>query len=123
MPKLSRGTYIPATTEETPTMLSDLPTDLHLLILEHDEEKKRLKEENERLKAQVKMTQLILLGPERVGWVRGPKVYEVLPSEMYRYYQTFGIVQLKDHVRSLGLPGYGNSKRVIIKSLIEYYLD
>ena len=31
-------------------MLSDLPTELHLLILEHDEEKKRLKEENERLK-------------------------------------------------------------------------
>ena len=29
-------------------MLSDLPTDLHLLILEHDEEKKRLKEENQR---------------------------------------------------------------------------
>ena len=28
-------------------MLSDLPTDLHLLILEHDEEKKRLKEENQ----------------------------------------------------------------------------
>ena len=31
-------------------MLSDLPTDLHLLILEHDEEKKRLQEENEKLK-------------------------------------------------------------------------
>ena len=28
-------------------MLSDLPTDLHLLILEHDEEKKRLEEENQ----------------------------------------------------------------------------
>lgn len=30
-------------------MLADLPMDLHLLILEHDEEKKRLKEENQRL--------------------------------------------------------------------------
>jgi hypothetical protein len=30
-------------------MLSDLPTELHLLILEHDEEKKRLKEENQKL--------------------------------------------------------------------------
>tara|TARA_B100000035_G_C20973988_1_gene542335 strand:- start:992 stop:1195 length:204 start_codon:yes stop_codon:yes gene_type:complete len=30
-------------------MLSDLPTDLHLLILEHDEEKKHLKEENQML--------------------------------------------------------------------------
>ena len=30
-------------------MLSDLPTDLHLLILEHDEEKKHMKEENQRL--------------------------------------------------------------------------
>jgi len=104
-------------------MLSDLPTDLHLLILEHDEEKKRLKEENERLKAQVKMTQLILLGPDRIGWGRRPEVCEVLPSEMYRYYGTFGIVQLKDHVRSLGLSGYGNSKRVLIKRLIAYYLD
>ncbi|MBA45226.1 MAG: hypothetical protein CMB31_04865 [Euryarchaeota archaeon] len=105
-------------------MLSDLPKDLHLLILEHDEEKKRLKEENERLKAQVKMTQLILLGPERVGWASSfPREVEVLPSEMYRYYKTFGIVQLKDKVRSLGLSGYGNSKRVLIKRLIEYYLD
>ena len=30
-------------------MLSDLPTDLHHLILEHDEEKKRLRSENQRL--------------------------------------------------------------------------
>ena len=42
-------------------MLSDLPTELHLLILEHDEEKKCLKEENERLKTRLKMTQRALL--------------------------------------------------------------
>ena len=30
-------------------MLTDLPTDLHLLILDHDTEKKRLRSENQRL--------------------------------------------------------------------------
>lgn len=41
-------------------MLSDLPTDLHLLILEHDEEKKRLKEENELLKTKYELVKSIL---------------------------------------------------------------
>lgn len=30
-------------------MLTDLPTDLHLLILDHDTEKKRLRSENQQL--------------------------------------------------------------------------
>lgn len=104
-------------------MLSDLPTDLHLLILEHDEEKKRLKKENERLKAQLKMTQLILLGPDHPEQVLELFQVDILPSEMYRYYRTFGIVELKNFLRSLGISGYGNSKRVLIKRLISYYLD
>lgn len=111
-------------------MLQDLPTDLHLLILEHDEEKKCLKEENERLKAQLKMTQLILLGPQRVfGPLGGTGHYEpipeleILPSEMYRYYRTFGVIELQQLLRSLGLPIRGTTKQRLIKSLIEYYLD
>ena len=40
--------------------LSDLPTDLHRLILSHDEEKIQLKKENEKLKTQVKMLQCLL---------------------------------------------------------------
>ena len=40
--------------------LSDLPTDLHRLILSHDEEKIELKKENEKLKTQVKMLQCLL---------------------------------------------------------------
>ena len=112
-------------------MLSALPTDLHLLILEHDEEKKRLKEENERLKVQVKMIQLIIIGPQRVfgpvGGTGGPQYdagdLDILPSEMYRYYQTFGVVELKQLLLSLGLPFQGTTKRVLIKRLIAYYLD
>ena len=111
-------------------MLQDLPTDLHLLILEHDEEKKRLKEENQRLKAQVKMTQLILLGPQRVfgplggtGHYQSMPELEILPSEMYRYYRTFGVIELQQLLLSLGLPIRGTTKQRLIKSLIEYYLD
>ena len=40
--------------------LSDLPTDLHQLILSHDEEKIKLKKENEKLKTRVKMLQCLL---------------------------------------------------------------
>jgi hypothetical protein len=40
--------------------LSDLPTDLHYLILSHDEEKIELKKENEKLKTRVKMLQCLL---------------------------------------------------------------
>ena len=40
--------------------LSDLPTDLHHLILSHDEEKIQLKKENEKLKTRVKMLQCLL---------------------------------------------------------------
>ena len=40
--------------------LSDLPTDLHHLILSHDEEKIQLKKDNEKLKTQVKMLQCLL---------------------------------------------------------------
>ena len=40
--------------------LSDLPTDLHYLILSHDEEKIELKIENEKLKTRVKMLQCLL---------------------------------------------------------------
>ena len=36
--------------------LSDLPTDLHRLILSHDEEKIELKKENEKLKTRVSQT-------------------------------------------------------------------
>ena len=40
--------------------LSDLPSDLHQLILSHDEEKIQLKKENEKLKTRVKMLQCLL---------------------------------------------------------------
>ena len=40
--------------------LSDLPIDLHHLILSHDEEKIQLKKENEKLKTRVKMLQCLL---------------------------------------------------------------
>jgi hypothetical protein len=40
--------------------LSDLPMDLHHLILSHDEEKIELKKENEKLKTRVKMLQCLL---------------------------------------------------------------
>ena len=40
--------------------LSDLPMDLHRLILSHDEEKLELKKENEKLKTRVKMLQSLL---------------------------------------------------------------
>ena len=40
--------------------LLDLPTDLHRLILSHDEEKIQLKKDNEKLKTQVKMLQCLL---------------------------------------------------------------
>lgn len=110
-------------------MLSDLPTDLHLLILEHDEDKKRLKEENERLKVQLKMTQLILFGPKRESHVWGGSGFapipelEILPSEMYRYYRTFGVIELQQLLLSLGLPFRGTTKQKLIKRLIAYYLD
>ena len=42
------------------TTLSDLPTDLHYLILSHDEEKIELKKENDKLKTRVKMLQCLL---------------------------------------------------------------
>ena len=40
--------------------LSDLPMDLHCLILSHDEEKIQLKKDNEKLKTRVKMLQCLL---------------------------------------------------------------
>jgi len=42
------------------TTLADLPTDLHCLILSHDEEKIQLKRENEQLTTRVKMLQCLL---------------------------------------------------------------
>ena len=42
------------------TTLADLPTDLHRLILAHDEEKMCLKKDNEKLRTQVKMLQCLL---------------------------------------------------------------
>ena len=42
------------------TTLADLPTDLHHLILSHDEEKIQLKRENEQLTTRVKMLQCLL---------------------------------------------------------------
>ena len=40
--------------------LSDLPSDLHQLILSHDEEKIQLKKENEKLKTRVRLLQCLL---------------------------------------------------------------
>ena len=45
---------------DTSKTLSDLPMDLHRLILSHDEEKIQLKKENEKLKTEVKMLQCLL---------------------------------------------------------------
>jgi len=45
---------------DTSVTLADLPTDLHRLILSHDEEKIQIKEDNEKLRTQVQELQSLL---------------------------------------------------------------
>ena len=45
---------------DTSVTLADLPTDIHYLILSHDEEKIQIKEDNEKLRTQVQELQSLL---------------------------------------------------------------
>ena len=81
--------------------LSDLPTDLHQLILSHDEEKIELKKENEKLKTRVKMLQC-LLDEARQDSDSDEEALENL-----------GCGELKARLRDLGEPVGGTKPQLI----------
>ena len=101
--------------------LSDLPTDLHRLILSHDEEKKYLKKENEKLKTQVKMLQCLL--DEARQDSDSDSDSESDPSsddednmdgkDIYKRYlnMSFTVPQLRHQLKNAGIKGYSRANK------------
>ena len=82
--------------------LSDLPMDLHRLILSHDEEKIELKKENEKLKTRVKMLQCLL-----------DEARKDLDSDDEEALEDLKCGELKARLRDLGEPVGGTKPQLI----------
>ena len=99
--------------------LSDLPTDLHRLILSHDEEKIQLKKDNEKLKTQVKMLQCLL--DEARQDIHSDSESDISSDEeetedgidTYKRYleRSFTVPQLRHHLKNAGIKGYSRANK------------
>ena len=103
------------------TTLSDLPTDLHHLILSHDEEKIQLKKDNEQLTTRVKMLQCLL--DEARQDSDSDSDSESDPSsddednmdgkDIYKRYlnMSFTVPQLRHQLKNAGIKGYSRANK------------
>lgn len=98
--------------------LSDLPTDLHRLILSHDEEKECLKKNNEKLKTQVKMLQCLL--DEAREDSDSDSESDISTDEetengieIYKRYlnMSFTVPQLRHQLKNAGIKGYSRANK------------
>ena len=110
--------------------LSDLPTDLHRLILSHDEEKIELKKENEKLKTKVRWLQNLV-----DEWV-APALQEMQPSdesdyeeereeiteeEIQEVMENWSLPQLRKQLKLHGIKGFSKkNKREVAIRVLEY---
>ena len=98
--------------------LSDLPTDIHRLILSHDEEKMYLKKENEKLKTQVKMLQCLLdearqdIDSDSDSDISTDEEFED-GIDIYKRYlnMSFTVPQLRHQLKNAGIKGYSRANK------------
>ena len=100
--------------------LSDLPMDLHRLILSHDEEKLELKKENEKLKTQVRWLQNLI--DEQEMQPSDESDYEeereeVTEEEIQEMMENWSLPQLRKQLQRAGIKGYSkkNKREVAIR--------
>ena len=98
--------------------LSDLPTDLHRLILSHDEEKIQLKKDNEKLKTQVKMLQCLLdearqdSDSDSDSDISTDEEFEDGIDTYKRYLNmSFTVPQLRHQLKNAGIKGYSRANK------------
>ena len=99
--------------------LSDLPTDLHRLILSHDEEKMYLKKENEKLKTQVKMLQCLLdearqdIDSDSESDTSSDEEETEDGIDTYKRYlnMSFTVPQLRHQLKNAGIKGYSRANK------------
>jgi len=100
--------------------LSDLPTDLHRLILSHDEEKMYLKKQNEKLKTQVKMLQCLLDEARQDIDIDSDSDSDISTDEefedgidTYKRYlnMSFTVPELRHQLKNAGIKGYSRANK------------
>ena len=102
--------------------LSDLPTDLHRLILSHDEEKIQLKKENEQLNTRVRMLQCLLdearqdsdseSESDTSSDISTDEEFED-GKDIYKRYlnMSFTVPQLRHQLKNAGIKGYSRANK------------
>ena len=99
--------------------LSDLPTDLHRLILSHDEEKIQLKKDNEKLKTQVKMLQCLLdearqnIDSDSESDTSSDEEETEDGKDIYKRYlnMSFTVPELRHQLKNAGIKGYSRANK------------
>ena len=111
--------------------LSDLPTDLHCLILSHDEEKIQLKKDNEKLRTQVKMLQSLL---DEARQDNNNNEMDTSSDEeetedgidFFKRYlsKNFTVPQLRHQLKNAGIKGYSRAnKPELVERLAHYRVE
>ena len=106
--------------------LSDLPMDLHRLILSHDEEKLELKKENEKLKTQVRWLQNLI--DEQEMQPSDESDYEeereeVTEEDIQLVMESWSLPSLRNQLTRVGIKGFSKkNKREVAIRVIEYDL-
>ena len=104
--------------------LSDLPTDLHRLILSHDEEKIELKKENEKLKTQVRWLQNLI--DEQEMQPSDESDYEeereeITEEEIQEEMANWSLPSLRKQLTLAGIKGFSKkNKREVAIRVLEY---
>ena len=104
--------------------LSDLPMDLHRLILSHDEEKIELKKENEKLKTQVRWLQNLI--DEQEMQPSDESDYEeereeITEEEIQEEMENWSLPSLRKQLTLAGIKGFSKkNKREVAIRVLEY---
>ena len=96
--------------------LSDLPTDIHRLILSHDEEKIQLKKENEHLNTRVRMLQCLLDEARQDSDSDSDSDSDISTDEEFEdgidiYKRYFTVPQLRHQLKNAGIKGYSRANK------------
>jgi len=101
--------------------LSDLPTDLHRLILSHDEEKIYLKKEKRRLTTRVRMLQSLLdearqdndSDSDSDSDSEADEFDNMDGKDIYKRYlnMSFTVPQLRHQLKNAGIKGYSRANK------------